>query len=103
MRKTATSGAGATLASVACAVATECQEKHRYDQLFIFSQILDAVGAQSHSDFWKKINDGVAAGEDPRDRCACGKLATSWSNTGPARCSDCCNAAWVDEGWRDGR
>lgn len=76
-------------AGIVEAVTAECQKQHRYDQLFILVQILDVNGASAHSDFWKKVNDGIVAGEDPRDRCACGKLATSWSNTGPPRCSSC--------------
>ncbi len=35
-----------------------------------------------HATFWREISEGILAGKDPRDRCACGALSsiTTWKD-----------------------
>lgn len=58
------------------AVVKECQRSGLYDQVSIMQYIL-ALGEEGHAAYWKEIGDGIIAGNDPRDRCGCGQLATS--------------------------
>lgn len=58
-------------------VADRCRKEERYDQYSIVLFIME-VEAPSHAKFWKGISDGIVTGNDPRDRCHCGQLATSW-------------------------
>lgn len=70
-------------------VARQCREAGRYDQTFILSRLLASDG----SDYWKNLADAIRAGADPRERCWCGSLATSF-------CGDKrrCSAHWdVDD------
>jgi hypothetical protein len=65
-------------------VAERCHELGRYDQNTIIAEILAL--RPSHAEYWKRIGDGVVAGNDPRDRCHCGALAT---------CSTSSKDGWV--------
>jgi hypothetical protein len=71
-------------------VMTRCREAGLYDQITIMHYILEA-NAGTHAEFWKEIGDGVVSGNDPRDRCDCGKLATTYTSNGKS-CSE--------HGWR---
>jgi hypothetical protein len=67
-------------------VVQQCQEAGIYDQSFIVLRLFAAADyGETHSAFWKKISDGVRAGNDPRVRCACGQLATAGGE---------CSACW---------
>jgi hypothetical protein len=72
-------------------VAERCEREGRFDQYSILLFILEAM-TKSHADYWKKISDGILAGNDPRHRCDCGKLATSYTfkdGKETRRCSGC--------------
>jgi hypothetical protein len=77
-------GTGADL--LTSAVADRCVKEGRFDQYSILLFILEEVTAD-HAKYWKGVSDGIVAGKDPRDRCACGTLANSWTN-GKHYCSD---------------
>lgn len=62
-------------------VAAHCKRAGLYDQISIMQYIL-ALGEEGHAKFWKEIGDGIVSGNDPRDRCHCGKLATTYSGDG---------------------
>ncbi len=61
-----------------------CKDEGYYDQAAILQRLLrynDGVpGSEeegpNHSNYWKKVGDGVLGGKDPRSRCPCGALAT---------------------------
>lgn len=57
-------------------VAQRCRAAGVYDQGSIVGFIVALVSGERHAKFWKEIGEGVRAGKDPRDRCACGKLST---------------------------
>ncbi len=61
---------------VAASVAERCKRHERYDQWSVLLYIMQVL-APGHGDYWKRISDGILAGEDPRDRCHCGELSTS--------------------------
>lgn len=67
-------------------VSAKCKASGLYDQISIIKYILE-VGEEGHADYWKDIGDGIVSGNDPRERCHCGKLATSFGNRGN-RCSE---------------
>lgn len=69
------SGHGEGLASAAAA---QCEERKLYDSVSIARVILEIEGDERHAKFWRDISDGILAGNDPRHRCHCGKLATIW-------------------------
>ncbi len=69
-------------------VSKGCESEQRFDQYFILCHLIGHETAR-HSDFWKRIADGVVSGADPRDRCACGQLATTWSSERAAECRSC--------------
>lgn len=76
-------------------VTERCRREGIYDQYSITLFLLEALTA-SHQKYWKEVSDGVIAGKDPRRRCPCGALATSftWKDGVPVdRCSPC---FWVD-------
>lgn len=56
-------------------VADQCRKLGRYDQQTILKLIIEA-DAGSHAKFWQEISEGILSGNDKRDRCHCGKLAT---------------------------
>lgn len=62
-------------------VVQRCKDTELYDQVSIMQFVIE-VAEDGHAQFWKKIGDGVMSGNDPRDRCRCGKLATVYSGTG---------------------
>lgn len=62
-------------------VIQRCRDTGLYDQISIMQFVLE-FAEDGHAKFWKKIGDGVVSGNDPRDRCHCGKLATSYGGTG---------------------
>lgn len=62
--------------SIAGTVAVRCRDTFRFDQYSIISFIMDYLS--SHGDYWMKLSEGVMSGNDKRDRCKCGKLATSY-------------------------
>jgi hypothetical protein len=79
-------GSGAdALASI---VAKRCETEGRYDQYSILSYALAELTPE-HAEYWENISSGVLWGNDPRDRCHCGQLATM--NVGGSHyCSSAC-------------
>lgn len=59
-------------------VAHHCQESGCFDQYTIIAEIMRQINA-THAKRWKEIGSGVITGNDPRERCHCGKLATSFT------------------------
>jgi len=66
-------------------VASRCVELDRYDQTTILRLIFETDA--SHCDYWHKVGSGVREGQDPRERCPGGRLATcySWRDGVPLR------------------
>lgn len=56
-------------------VAARCKRIGLYDQYTIVREIMFSLG-NSHAKYWKDVSNGIIAGNDPRNRCQCGKLAT---------------------------
>lgn len=71
-------------------VAKDCGRSGHRDQYSIVASILGHMN-RTHADYWKERGDAIRAGEDKRERCECGKLASSYGGGHPPRCSDC---AW---------
>jgi hypothetical protein len=61
-------------------VAERCRADGVYDQASILAFILGTDGGR-HAKYWKEVSDAIIAGRDPRNRCACGALATCSSGT----------------------
>lgn len=77
-----------TGADVLCEiVVTHCKRTGLYDQISIMQYIL-ALGFNGHAAYWKTVGDGIVSGNDPRDRCTCGKLATTYQGDKKS-CSEC--------------
>lgn len=57
---------------IVATVAEECTRLDIYDQVTIVRLIAATIG----SDYWAKIGQGIRAGQDPRNRCACGALSS---------------------------
>jgi hypothetical protein len=72
--------------SLVAAVAKRCAAEGIYDQYSIALFLIEAM-QPSRAEYWKRIGDGVIAGADPRERCACGALANHWTG-GKAYCRD---------------
>lgn len=77
--------------SVAGIVSARCRRDMRFDQCSIVLFIFELLTPQ-HSEYWRRISDGVVAGHDPRRRCRCGALATSYTGQA-AYCADCSGTA----------
>jgi hypothetical protein len=64
----------------------------KLDQYSIALAILKGM-TPSHAKYWRETSIGILKGQDPRHRCACGKLATSYSGTSSGewlrQCSEC--------------
>ena len=76
--------------ALAARAAKRCTETGRYDQHSIVMFLADLVANDGR--FWRETSEGILAGKDPRKRCACGALATSYSiSNGVSRafCSTC--------------
>ena len=69
-------------------VADKCKHADRYDQYTILRFILEEI-QPGHADFWENISKGILAGKDPRDRCACGELATGRTHKNGKRVDYC--------------
>lgn len=78
--------------ALAAAATTLCQQRKLYDSTSIARVILELDADDRHARFWRDISEGILAGRDPRDRCACGKLSriTSWLDGGQ-RVTACCH------------
>lgn len=74
---------------VVASVAAACRATSFYDQGYILTRILVALGEANGSDYWQRISKGILAGKDPRERCPCGRLANLFSNQHEPRCSGC--------------
>ena len=74
---------------IAATVATICDRLQLFDQYGIISRILLHLSSD-HSAYWRRISEGVLTGDDKRDRCPCGALATSTLLSTPPqhRCSE---------------
>lgn len=78
-------------------VAKRCHEDGQRDQWTIIFRIFEALlsereDGRSHGKYWQRVGDGVRSGDDIRDRCSCGALATSWKIGllgAVGSCSDC--------------
>ncbi len=57
-------------------VARTVEASGNRDQYSIVLAILQAM-TPSHAAYWREVGDGVRAGKDERNRCACGQLSTS--------------------------
>jgi hypothetical protein len=75
---------------IAHAVAGALTRTGDFDQYTIARSVLDLMHG-SHQEYWRKVGDGIRAGKDTRERCACGKLADVWSG-GVRQCSGCWTA-----------
>jgi hypothetical protein len=64
----------------------ECRKRNVYDSVSIARILLELDGDDGHAAYWRGISEGILAGKDPRDRCACGQLATQYCN-GKRACS----------------
>lgn len=60
---------------IIAAVADRCVAAGRYDQGTILLFLLEAMTPDGAA-YWQRIGDGIRAGNDPRERCPCGKLST---------------------------
>jgi hypothetical protein len=69
-------------------VVEKCRRRRIYDSVSIARFILELEADRQHADFWREISEGIIAGKDPRERCACGKLANSWRNGKRACCHE---------------
>jgi hypothetical protein len=78
---------GTAAAGLVSSIADRCREIGQYDQTTICRLIFEADAG--HEKYWKELSDSIIAGNDTRDRCACGKLAT-WFNSGRQWCSGAC-------------
>lgn len=74
-------------------VAERCREAGCYDQGTVLLFLVEAK-AESHAKFWAEISNGIIAGKDPRERCECGKLATSSTLDGKGGWIRECNECW---------
>lgn len=85
-------------------VAEKCNDIKTYDSYTVMQFVLECwanydflahhgaehcQGTGGHAAFWKNISDGVLAGNDPRDRCECGELATVYGDKN--QCGACAN------------
>lgn len=68
--------------SLANAVTAACLARSLYDSVSIARVILEVEADEKHAKFWRDIGEGVVAGKDPRERCACGALShvTTWKD-----------------------
>lgn len=72
---------------IAASVADRCHETRRFDQESIVYFIADLCAGDGK--YWRELGERLMAGDDPRPRCPCGKLATIY--TGSLRyCSSEC-------------
>lgn len=65
-----------------------CRARNWYDSVAIASVVLEIEGDDDHIRFWRDMGEGILAGKDPRNRCACGKLANQWCNGKHACCHE---------------
>ena len=78
---------------IVAAVARRCLALGHFDQYSIISEIMGQI-TPSHAKFWAEQGQAIFDGRDARNRCECGKLATSFSIGGAdkatiGRCGDC--------------
>lgn len=74
-------------ADIEVEVARRCHRDAAFDQLSIIGFIVDELGrGGKHAAYWREIGEGVISGNDKRNRCACGALAT---------CASCSADGWV--------
>lgn len=66
-----------------------CRRTRFFDSVTIARYILQLEGDKRHGAFWRDISDGIIAGKDPRDRCACGRLATMFRHENGKRVVAC--------------
>lgn len=74
-------------------VAEQCRNSGLYDQYTIIRLLYEAN--RSHGEYWKKVSNGVLSGNDPRDRCECGKLSTTTRIAG-GQTTYFCNECYPD-------
>lgn len=82
---------------VARLAAEKCRERDAYDSASIARAILDVVADDRHTAYWRDISNSILAGNDPRPRCSCGKLATVWQSGGRRTCGEH-DTDWLDPG-----
>ena len=58
-------------------VASWCRRKEKFDQYSIIRRVFKEL---DHSEYWRDIGRGVRGGNDPRERCTCGNLATIYTS-----------------------
>ena len=74
---------------LAAEVATRCVREDTFDQLSIVRFLCEALDDDGkHSAHWRDQAQGILAGNDPRERCACGALATVFVVGGEKTCSE---------------
>lgn len=66
--------------ALTAATTDRCRERGLYDSVSIARVVLEIEADDKHTAFWRDISEGIIAGRDPRDRCACGQLSriTTW-------------------------
>jgi hypothetical protein len=69
-------------------IADRCVAENLFDQYSIQLFLLREM-TPSHAEYWKEIGEGILTGNDPRDRCHCGKLATGHQFDANGKASYC--------------
>lgn len=81
------------------AVVYSCQKSGLFDQQYIIQKIVSAW-IERHSEYWRKVSEGVLQGHDIRSRCPCGELATSTSRQGGGPTIERCTKHAGEQGER---
>lgn len=79
-----TEGMGCTSAVVA-----KCRATERFDQWSIAYFVFEYLLQGTHADYWRDLGRAIVAGQDSRERCSCGALATSFLGVGKTRLAQC--------------
>lgn len=83
----------ATGEGMVCHAVDRCRETGCYDQHSIVAFLVGGHEG-SHAAYWRRIAEGVLSGNDKRERCPCGALATSYSSKGGGKWTHRCSAHW---------
>jgi hypothetical protein len=75
------------------AASDRCRASRCFDQISIIMIIAEALGDRK---YWRDLGESIRAGKDSRERCHCGKLATSFGGGHPPQCSEHGMASLMD-------
>ncbi len=78
---------GSTGDAITSSVVKRCHETKRYDQESIVMFLAELCAGDGK--YWRELGERIVAGEDPRPRCVCGKLAAIYSNNSRYCSSEC--------------